>query len=376
VTDGGETAGFMAMKGAGYYSKVTVSAREAIDAGTPWVLEAVDRLPLDDDGRPVRVADFGCADGGTSVAFWRRVLLALRRRVADRPIEIFYTDLPQNDFNQLFRMLHGQTDIDSYYGHIPGIYPFASATSFHQAILPPASLHLGFSAHASHYVSRVPCPISGHVHMVGATGGERAAYEETGRLEWERLLVLRARELVPGGRLCLLSFGIDEDGHYVGHTGGVSVFDTLNTLWRRLADEGVITEAEYRRTNFPQVFRTREQFTAALLDEESEVWAAGLRLESMERRIQACPFARSFAEHRDPDRFAREYVPTLRSWSEPTFANGLASDRSPQERLAVLDEFYGRYRQVVAQDPEGHRLDLVDFVMTCVKAEEPASGPG
>jgi hypothetical protein len=66
VTTGAETAGFMAMKGSGYYSKVTVSAREAIDAATPWVLEAVDRLPLDDDGPPVRVADLGCADGGTS----------------------------------------------------------------------------------------------------------------------------------------------------------------------------------------------------------------------------------------------------------------------------------------------------------------------
>src|SRR5207244_2653015 len=129
----------------------------------------------------------------------------------------------------------------------------------------------------------------------------------TGRLEWERLLALRAQELVPGGRLCMLSFGIDEDGHYVGHTGGVSVFDTFNTLWRRLAHEGVITPDEYLRTNFPQVFRTTEQFTAPLHDEKSDVWAAGLRLESVEWRIQECPFARSFEEHRDPERFAREY---------------------------------------------------------------------
>jgi hypothetical protein len=203
--------------------------------------------------------------------------------------------------------------------------------------------------------------------MVGARGAERAAYEETGRLEWERLLVLRARELVPGGRLCMLSFGIDDDGRYVGHTGGVSVFDTLNALWRQLVDEGLLTEDEYRRTNFPQVFRTTAQFTSGLLDQKGDVWAAGLRLESIERRIQECPFARSFEEHRDPDRFAREYVPTLRSWSEPTFANGLSPDRPPHERLAVLDEFYGRYRQLVAKDPEGHRMDLVDIAMTCVR---------
>jgi hypothetical protein len=367
VTDAVETARFMAMKGAGYYSKVTVSARDAIDAATPSVIEAVHRLPIGDDGSPVRVADLGCADGGTSIGLWHQVLTALRQRVPGRAIEIVYTDLPQNDFSQLFRMLHGQTDIESYYGKIPNIYPFASATSFHQAIFPPSSLHLAFSAHASHYISKVPCPISEHVHMVGATEAERAAYEQTGSLEWERLLGLRARELVPGGRLCMLSFGIDEDGHYVGHTGGVSVFDTFNTLWRQLADEGGITHDEYLRTNFPQVFRTTEQFTAPLHDEKSDVRAAGLRLESIEWRIQECPFARSFKEHRDPERFAREYVPTLRSWSEPTFANGLSPDRSPHERLAVLDGFYGRYGQLVAKDPEGHKMDLVDILMTCVR---------
>ncbi len=367
MTDAVETAAFMAMKGAGYYSKATVVAREAIDAATPWVLEAADRLPLDQDGSPVRVADLGCADGGTSIGLWDRVLMALRQRVPGRAIEIAYTDLPQNDFNHLFRMLYGQTDVESYYGRIPDVYPFASATSFHQPIFPPGTVHLAFSAHASHYVSKVPCAIPEHVHMVGATGTERAAYEEAGRLEWERLLVLRARELVRGGRLCMLSFGIDEQGRYVGNTGGASVFDTLNTLWRRLADEGVISAGEYRRTNFPQVFRTIEQFTSGLLDENSEVWAAGLRLESIEPRIQECPFARSFEEHRDPDRFAREYVPTLRSWSEPTFANGLSPDRSPDDRMAVLDEFYGRYGDLVAKDPEGHRMDLVDIVMTCVR---------
>ncbi|HKY77832.1 MAG TPA: SAM-dependent methyltransferase, partial [Acidimicrobiia bacterium] len=241
MTTGAETAGFMAMKGSGYYSKVTVSARQAIDAATPWVLEVVDRLPLDDDGPPVRVADLGCADGGTSIGLWHRVLSALRQQVPGRAIEIVYTDLPKNDFSQLFRMLHGQTEIESYYGQIPDVYPFASATSFHEAIFPPASVHLAFSAHANHYISKVPCPIAEHVHMVGATEAERAAYEDAGRVEWERLLALRARELVPGGRLCMMSFGIDDNGHHIGHTGGVRVFDTFNTLWRQLADEGVIS---------------------------------------------------------------------------------------------------------------------------------------
>ena len=171
-------------------------------------------------------------------------------------------------------MIHGQTDTKSYYGEIPDVYPFASGTSFHQAIFPRESLDLAFSATASHYISKVPCNIADHVHMVGASGEERRAYEETGRIEWERLLELRTRELVKGGRLVFLNFGIDEKGRYLGHTGGVSMFDTFNALWRELASEGTITGAEYANTNFPQVYRTAEQFTAPLRDEGSRSIAA------------------------------------------------------------------------------------------------------
>jgi indole-3-acetate O-methyltransferase len=362
-----ETAGFMAMKGAGYYSRATTGARDVINEAAPLIMAAVDRIPRNEAGRAFRCADLGCADGGTSVEMWRRVLAHQRAREPARPIEIVYADLPRNDFSQLFRMIHGQTDIESYYGEIPDVYPFASGTSFHQAIFPRESLDLVFSATASHYISKVPGNIADHVHMVGASGEERRAYEEAGRTEWERLLHLRARELVQGGRLVFLNFGIDEKGRYLGHTGGVSMFDTFNTLWRELAGEGVITRAEYENTNFPQVYRTAEQFTAPLRDTASQVYRSGLRLEHVESRHLVCPFARAFEQHKDAERFAREYIPTLRSWSEPTFASGLAAERTADERARILDEFYGRYERLVAKSPAGHGMDYIHIHMVCAK---------
>ena len=362
-----ETAGFMAMKGAGYYSKATTGARDVINEATPLILSAVDRMNLKDDASAFHAADIGCADGGTSVGMWTRVLGHVRAKDPGRAIEMFYCDLPRNDFSQVFRMIHGQTDIQSYYDQIPDVYPFASGTSFHQAIFPPKSLNLAFSATASHYISKVPCNISDHVHMVGASGEERRAYEETGRIEWERLLALRARELVKGGRLCYLNFGIDAQGRYLGHSGGVSMFDTFHRLWHGLADDGIITQAEYTATNFPQVYRTSEQFTAPLRDISSLVYRAGLRLEHVEERHLVCPYAKAFADHGDAARFARDYIPTLRSWAEPTFASGLSADRPPEERARILDEFFGRYEKLVAAEPQGHGMDYVHIHLICVK---------
>ncbi len=367
MTATSETAGFMAMKGAGYYSKSTGGAREVINLAAPMILAAVARMGLADDGRVFRAADMGCADGGTSVEMWTEVLGGIRKRLPTRPIEIVYTDLPRNDFSQLFRMIHGQTEVQSYYGTVPDVFPFASGTSFHQAIFPPETLNLAFSATASHYVSKVPCNISNHVHMVGATGTERAAYDEIGRVEWERMLHFRARELARGGRLVFLNFGIDDQGRYLGSTGGVSMFDTFSRLWRGLADEGAITSAEYANTNFPQVYRTAAQFTAPLQDPASPVHRAGLRLEDVEQRLHGCPYARAFREHKDAARFAREYIPTLRSWSEPTFASGLDPSRPAEARMRILDTFFGRYEALVARDPTGHAMDYVHIHLICVK---------
>jgi hypothetical protein len=362
-----DTAGFMAMKGAGYYSKATTGARDVINLAIPLIIGAIERMELVDDGMNLRVADMGCADGGTSMEMWREVLSYLRRKLPSRPIEIVYTDLPRNDFSQLFRTIHGQTDIKSYHGDLDDIFPFASGTSFHQRMFPRNSVNLGFSATASHYVSKVPCNITDHVHMVGAKGVERRAYEAVGRSEWENLLALRARELVVGGRLVLLNFGIDEKGRYLGHTGGMSMFDTFNGLWKELSVEGMITKAEYANTNFPQVYRTIEEFVAPLRDSTSAAYRSGLRLEHVESRHLVCPYAKAFAEHKDSAKFASDYIPTLRSWSEPTFAAGLSGARSPQERMRILDSFFTRYREAVARAPEGHGMDYIHVHLVCSK---------
>src|SRR5205814_575888 len=101
---------FMAMKGAGYYSKATTGAKDVIDGAADLVLDAIGRIGLWDGG-VVRLADMGCADGGTSIDLWRRALKHVRAIVPASPIELVYSDLPRNDFSQLFRNIHGQTDI-------------------------------------------------------------------------------------------------------------------------------------------------------------------------------------------------------------------------------------------------------------------------
>ncbi|MGI9349944.1 MAG: SAM-dependent methyltransferase [Rhizobiaceae bacterium] len=362
------TSSFMAMKSAGYYSKATVGAKHVMDNAVSMVLDAVERMNLVDDGSVFRATDMGAADGGTSIDLWKVVLADVRKRVPSRPIEMIYTDLPRNDFSQVFQNVHGLTDVDSYLNNVSGVHVMASGTSFHELIVPKETLDLGFSSTASHYIVSNPCIISDHVHMVGASGKERVAYEEQGARDWETMLLRRTEELKSGGQLCLFNFGIDNEGRYLGSTGGQNMFDTFNEIWSGLADDGIITRDEYRNTNFPQCYRTEEQFTKPLKDAQSPVYKAGLRLEHVESRVVRCPFEQDFTDnHKDAARFAKEYIPTLRSWSEPTFVNGLSAKRSDVEKSEIIDTFYGRYESRVAQNPDGHAMNYVHVYLICSK---------
>jgi len=358
----------VAMRGGGYYSIATKGAKDVIDGATPLVVNAISRLPDRDGSTPFTFADMGCADGGTSLDLVQQTISAVRNRWRRRrPISVIYTDQPRNDYNSLFRIVHGLTSLPTYLSKAEDVYVFASATPFYRQILPAGTLDLGFSATAMHWLSRKPCDITDHIQAVGASGAELDAFAEQARHDWETILLQRARELIPGGRLVLVNFVKDEAGRYLGNTGGVSMFDTFNGLWRRFVAEGAISREEYVRMTLPQYYKTVEEFTRPLTDAASAVHRAGLRLEQSETRIVPCPFAAEFRQHGDAARFAREYIPTLRSWTESTFLTALSPERSPEERQGIVDRYYEAYEALVRENPEGHGMDYVHIYMTIVK---------
>lgn len=206
--------------------------------------------------------------------------------------------------------------------------------------------------------------------MVGASGEVRAAFEAKGISDWDQMLAKRSAELKPDGRLCLFNLGIDEQGRYLGNTGGVNMFDTFAKLWRGLVEDGIISTSEFANTNFPQVYRTQSQFVAPLKDKKSTAYRSGLRLEHVESRVVRCPFEQAFSEGKcSADEFARNYIPTLRSWSEPTFKNGLDATRPAEQKARVIDVFYARYQDMVMRKPHGHGMDYVHVYLVCCKVK-------
>lgn len=358
-----ETKNFLAMKHGGYYSSAAAGAEEVILGALDLVQKSLEISLGHGNSQSFRCADFGCADGGTSLKMWSeafRIILG-RRPYAD--IELFYDDLPNSDFNQLFRSVHGLTSFASYLQDYPNVLTFASANSFHTQVLPKESVDFGFSALASHYLAKPPSNISNHIHMVGAHGAERASFQAQGKIDWEKFLLSRSVELRRNGTLCVVNPGIDSDGHHLGNVGGVHLWNIFNEIWKSFLNEGIITETEYLNTNFSQHYRTVDECIDPVQDQTNDVFRSGLRLEHVETRIVYCPKARAFQTHGDVDRFASEYVPSLRSWIEPTMLKGIAHSRPSTEREAIIDRLFDRFTAQVKERPEGHGFDYCDVYL-------------
>lgn len=357
------------MSGGGLYSLATIGARHVIDAATPLVLDAIATLPESSLKDGFTLSDMGCADAGTSLGMIGKAIDSVQKRAPNLPVSIVYTDQPRNDFNALFTNVYGLGPFETYLFERVNIFPLVSGTSFYRQILPASTLNIGFSATAMHWLSQKICNISNHVQAVGATGDELQAFRRQAYGDWRQILLHRAMELKPGGKLVLINFGTDEEGRYLGNTGGVNMFDTFNNIWRAFVEHKRITQREYENMTLPQYYNSVDEFSAPLVNQQDEVYQSGLRLEHIDTRIVKCPFAEDFKSHGDAARFAREYIPTIRSWNESIFYNGLSDKRPVEERREIIEDYYDAYQSMVETAPEGHGMDYVHAYTVISKVE-------
>ena len=372
MSQGINTQAVLAMRGAGYYSERTAGARNVINDAGAMVIDA---LAQASQTKTLRIADYGAADGGTSREMWDMVIGQLRATGDHRQIEMLYTDLASNDFSTLFRMMQGMQGDPAiaYQSRYENVFVHGCGTGFHQQLMADASLNLGFSATAMHYVSTKPLEIPGHVHAARADPQSQTAYARQAAQDWENILLARAAELIPGGRFICLNFGIDEQGRYLGNTGGHHMFDHFHKFWLALYQDGSITSDEYQRASFAQYYRTMDEFCAPFNDAESVVSKAGLKLKSCHSKLTKCPYEKAFLDAGGVGGsmsnldYANSLIPTMRSWSETVFRTALDS-RDADEAAQIIDRFYTAYRDAVAADPTGHAMDYVHIVLDIEKA--------
>jgi hypothetical protein len=351
------------MKGAGYYDQHSGAQLSSIQALQDWVEAAVETLPLPDPAQPVTILDLGSSEGGNAIRLMATIVAGLRGRTA-QPLRTIYSDLPSNNFNQLFANLE-ETRRDGLSS--AGVYPSAVGGSFYGPLLPPGTVHLATSFNAIQWLDRLPAVSlpdgvvyrRPHPPRHGLTVSPEAtvAFEREAERDLVRFLNCRAQELVPGGKLLLATPGDTAQSRV-----GDGVGDVLNDACLDLVADGRLKRAQYERLTMPVYFRTVAELLAPLQQENSPVRGA-FAVDRAEALEIPTPFSVEFRRGGDVAIYAAAFTGFLRAISEPVVRSAFYQ---PGTDATTVEDVYARVQARLQAEPERYawRYILVAALLT------------
>jgi hypothetical protein len=350
------------MKGAGYYDQHSTTQRASMQALQDWVAGAVATLPLPNRAQPVTILDLGSSEGGNATRNMGTIVEGLRRRTG-QPVQMIYSDLPSNNFNQLFANLEQVRGAGQFSA---GVYPGAVGGSFYGPLLPPGTVHLATCFNAIQWLDRLPAvplpdqvfyrrphpPRPGHSVSPDVT----SAFKRQAEQDLARFLECRARELVPGGKLLLASPG-DTDQACV--CDGLS--DLVHDACLDLVAAGQLQREQFERLTMPCYYRTVAELLEPLQRGGSPMHGA-FGVDRAEALEVPTPFAVAFRRGGDVAAYAEAYTGFLRAISEPVVRAALGQPQGGD----TVEGLYDRIRARLLAEPERYswRYILVAALLT------------
>ncbi len=284
--------------------------------------QAAQVVPIPSAPRPIVLADYGAANGHNSLLPISAAIAVLRARTrAEHSILVTHTDVPDNDFSALFRIL--AEDPDSYLKKDHAAYASAVGRSFYTQIIPSNSVNLGWSAWAVLWLGRVPASVPDHIHAsFSADAGVRAAHEKQAAFDWHEFVAFRGRELCPGGRTVVITMAVSDDDEF----GYRPVLLALMAELTELAARGVITDDELARMNIPIAGRRTADFHAPFAPSGR---LEQLAIEHLEVFDAEDRFWQQYQIDGDARHFGAEWAAFIRAAVFPTLSGILPPDRRP-----------------------------------------------
>ncbi|XP_047329740.1 probable methyltransferase TCM_000336 [Impatiens glandulifera] len=208
------------------YAKNSALQKGIIDMANHITMDQLKDLYMKNESEKMVIADLGCSSGPNSLSVVRDMV----KTVADtcrenKPMPeflIFLNDLPSNDFNSLFKSF---PDFYTQMMGTPLILSIAACPgSFYGRLFPTQFLNFVYSSNSLHWLSKIPRGLNdekgnsinkGNIHIAGNSPKQVVeAYTDQFREDFPKFLMLRAEEIVVGGRMVLIFNGRAGPDHF------------------------------------------------------------------------------------------------------------------------------------------------------------------
>jgi S-adenosylmethionine-dependent carboxyl methyltransferase len=340
-----------AMEGHGAYNRNSRVQAAALSPAVSMFERAARLGTLPPEPHPIVIADYGCSQGQNSLVPVLAAINMLRERIGPhRQISVVHSDLPENDFTSLFQILI--TNPESYLRKDAAAFASAIGRSFYEQILPSWSVTLGWSSWAVQWLSRTPAPIPDQVQVaLSEDAPTRAAFARQAAEDWEQFLVLRERELSPGGRLVVLTMAFDDNGDF----GYRPLLNAMCSALEEMVDSGFLSPEELQRMAIPTVARSRADLLAPFGPNGR---VNGLYVEEIEIFFGEDHIWLDFEQHRDALLFAAQWAAFSRASVFPTLASGLDGGRTSSRAADFMNRLETGVVTRLAAKPEPMLIPL------------------
>jgi hypothetical protein len=333
------------MEGQGAYNKYAKLPARGAALALPLFERAASNVELDGSDLPVVIADYGSSQGKNSLAPIQAAIRILRHRLGPhRSISVYHIDQPSNDFRTLFEVL--DADPDRYTLGDPNVFPGAIGRSFYENVLPPNSVHLGWSSYAVVWLSSVPALIPDHFIPLRSTGAVRIEFERQAAQDWEAFLSLRSRELRKGGRLVVVLPALADDGT----SGFENLMDEANAVLAEMVVDGAIMPEERARMTLGAYPRRKCELLAPFEDKGG---FQDLTVEACEMFTLPDAAWNEYERDGNKEAFATKHALFFRSIFVPSLASALDRVRSGDANALRIfsDQLEARLKRRIASQP-------------------------
>lgn len=339
------------------YNENSSAQQLLVHLKTDIIRDLVTRIGL---VRPeMKVVDFGCGQGVSTVEVARAAVDAYRGRHPDAPIAICHADQPGNDWNALFEHATGPA---GYLGGRKGVRAKAAAGSFYDVMTTERSVDLATCFVASHWLSHAHRLLSPNtLWFADLTGEARAEMARFARQDWIRFLRCRAAELRQGGYLLVSTLGAVPDET---ETNGIAVsgrglYRAMYRIAQEMADEGLLDREVLDGFVFSLWFLSTDEAREPL--ENDPALAELFEIEDI--RTEPTPVNPDdlfIDEISNPREYARLYTGYTRAFADSTLHTQLfePSADSPKEADRLADEFFDRFEHLYQAFPGKFSCEL------------------
>ncbi|RZC94048.1 hypothetical protein C5167_016743 [Papaver somniferum] len=317
--------------------------------------------------RSICVADLGCSSGPTALLVISNLLDTIYNKYRESTmvmpeILVFLNDLPENDFNTLFKYLKSFRDeLKNTKGDGFGpCFVAGMPGTFYGRLFPSNTVHFVHSSYSLHWLSQAPTgneSNKGNVYIAKSSPPSVVeAYCRQFKKDFISFLNCRSEELIKGGRM-VLTFLCRKSSDPTSKEGICSLLGLLSMALKDMVLEGVVEEEKLDICNFPVYYPSLEEVKAIIQNEGS------YRVNQLETFQVNWDGSDSSKGDSTTDVLKSSYViaNSIRAVYESLLTSHFGEE--------IINELFVRFREIVKEYAVQEKTEYTNLVISVTKGE-------